>query len=57
MYLDAHRYKMVTESAFSSVVGVVSTVFLRNIYSDEIYIWSPLKEVIYLDVGIAKYTF
>ena len=59
MYLDAHRYKMVTslKNALYCVISIVSTVFQRNIHSDEILIRSPLKEVLYLDVGIAKYIF
>ena len=31
--------------------------FLRNIHSDEKFIGTPPKEVLYLDVGIAKNVF
>ena len=55
MYLDAHNIKLcyVTENALYNVVNGVSNVFLRNIHSDERFIGTP-KEVLYLDVGIAK---
>ena len=44
----------VTENALYCVVIGISTVFLRNIHSDERLIGMPPEEVIYLDVGMAK---
>ena len=43
-----------TENDLYCVVNSVSTVFLRNIYTEERFIGTPPKEVLYLDVGIEK---
>ena len=50
-------WNYVTSMKMSSIaVNGVSTVF-RNIHSDERFVGTPAKEVLYLDVGIALYIF
>ena len=46
------KWGHVTEIALYSVVNGVFTVFLRNIHSDERFIVTLPKEVLYLHVGI-----
>ena len=48
MYLDAHRYKIVSRHGKCSLVNGIFTVFLRNIHSDERFIGTPPKEVLYI---------
>ena len=52
MYLDAHQYKMVM-SLMLSIVSVLFLLSSSGIFSQLII--APQKEVLYLDVGIAKY--
>ena len=59
MYLDAHRYKVVTSLKMPCIVlsMVIPLIFLRNIHSDERLIGTPPKEVLYLYVGITFFFF